>query len=751
MMMLAGLLMMQTATAQVKESVNSGAWQQKVSPLLCMQISQAKMASHRASGKETYLGALVKVAEGQNGQVLTKEGTLLLDSLDQFYIALLPASRIQTLAEKDDVEIIEAHEKGTIQMDVTHQTIGADKVQAGTPSLNIPAYTGKGVVVGITDIGFDYTHPMFRNADGTMAIKKAWDAFAENTNGFGGLGTIYETKDEMLAAQGSKDHAVTHGTHVMGIAAGRPWKAFNWENKEVTYQGIAYEADIIAATTGARTGIPQIDMMMADKLDNIKKEGAAAEVLDANITGNDIYSMLALKMVFDYAKEHNQPCVANCSWGSHMLFTARYTATDQFMGKLIGPGRIIVASSGNDGDSQIYAEKPDGQQVWYPYTVLKDSISFFTMHSDEEFTFDLDIYNMTSAQPRYYLDPSLTSEFIRQSADQKMNAMIWEYTNSSGVTQKIKLEYGYIKNDTKGYDYEFDFYFPSEFYEKELKGISLKLTSEGKIRLIGKPGRMLFEGKNNFCNPYTVGWPGASPNTLCVGITSHRDWVTNIYGKETYASGRINTDPIVNWSACGPTLDGRMKPELVAPGYNLVSARSKLYSTNTEEWNDDSKLVVASNKDGDETREVVLESGTSMSAPVMTGVVALWLQAKPTLTKDEILQTLSRTAKKLDASLTYPNNTFGYGEVDAYAGLLDILGINTSIPTLSNKLANITMKGRTLYIDGAVEPITVNVYSINGQLVFSAVANDGTVTLPQLPAAVYAVQAGTLGSSLIRL
>ena len=148
---------------------------------------------------------------------------------------------------------------------------------------------------------------------------------------------------------------------------------------------------------------------------------------------------------------------------------------------------------------------------------------------------------------------------------------------------------------------------------------------------------------------------------------------------------------------------------------------------------------------------MLMLSGTSMASPVMTGVVALWLQAKPDLTYDEIIATLSRTCKKPEPNKTYPNNLYGYGEVDAYAGLLDILGVTTAIPTLSQKLAGVSLQGCTLRIEGLTEPTIVNVYTLNGQKVFTAQTADGIVTLPNLPAAVYAVQCGTLGSSLIRM
>ena len=66
------------------------------------------------------------------------------------------------MASGEQVVAMEAHEHNRLHMDVTHRTLGADKVQAGSTvnGNSIPAYTGKGVVVGISDIGFDYTHPM---------------------------------------------------------------------------------------------------------------------------------------------------------------------------------------------------------------------------------------------------------------------------------------------------------------------------------------------------------------------------------------------------------------------------------------------------------------------------------------------------------------------------------------------------------------------------------------------------------------
>lgn len=754
-MMLFGLLL-QPMTAQVKGQHSDGSWQQKVSPLLRQQRSKALSdVRRRAAGGETYLGALVRMTEGMNGEVLRSENVLVLDSLDEFYITLIPASHLESLASKQSVVSVEAHEPGEKCMDVTHVTIGADKVQEGTQPTQIQAFTGKGVVVGISDCGFDYTHPMFRNADGTSAIKKAWDYFTDRkSNGLGGLGAIYTTQEEMMQVGGSRDSITTHATHVMGIAAGRPWKATSADG-EVTYRGLAYDADIVATTAYLSMNDEELEKLAEQKVKELKKDADTEEMMNAKIEAAYIVSLLSIKMPFDYAKAQNKPCVVNCSWSHPMSLVEDFTSQDEFLKKLTGPGRILVSGAGNDGDSHIYCEKPEGVTTWSPKVILEKNEATFTFHCDKEFQMNLEVYSENGTTPAYETETA-TGAKIRNWEETKTNSFYWNYTNKKGEKDPVDITFYSHKNGTDDYSYKVVIHLPSEYFKEEFDELVIKFETQDKMKLMGQANALCFyadssEKVNLYSNSYTVGWPGISPSAICVGLTSHRNYVRSISGSYTYSSGNKNKeDYIVNWSSCGPTLDGRNKPDVVAPGYNIVSARSK-FSLNTEEGRDDKDKVVARAMDGGENREVLMMSGTSMASPVMTGVVALWLQAKPTLTPDDIKQVISRTSKHLDSNMTYPNNTYGYGEVDAYAGLLDILGISTSIPTLSSKQASITLKGHTLYIEGITEPVNVNIYNLSGSLVFSAVATNGTVELPQLPAAVYAVQAGTIGSSLIRL
>ncbi len=756
LMMLGGLLILQPLTAQVNGQDTKDEWRMKVSPLLMQQTVKAMKNVTRAGSVETYLGALVRVAEGQNGALLRSEKVVLLDSLDEYYIALIPASHMEALACKEGVMAIEAQKAGKVNMDVTHSTIGADKVQAGSQTPSIPAFTGKGVVVGISDLGFDYTHPMFRNADGTMAIKQAWDLHADKkNNGLGGIGAVYNTKEELLMAGGSRDSCGTHGTHVMGISAGRPWKATGAEG-EKTYKGVAYEADIVAATGGLDSEDPKMQELTKQRVKEIVKNADTEEMMNANIQANNIISLLSIKIAFDYAKAHgNMPCVVNCSWSEPLTLTSDYTNQDAYLKKLLGPGRILVGATGNNGESHIYCEKPEGVTTWKPKMFTTSNEATFTFHCDKEFQMVLDIYERGQSDPSCSTIKQnrewLTGADIRKMQDDNDNEMNWVYVNKKGEKEKVTVLLFYKKNGTDDYTYTITYIMPKEYYEEVYDKMELTFITEGKMKLMGEAGALVFGEDYKYNNPYTAGWPSTSPYCIGVGATSHRNAALNVDGKSVTSTSNKNSEGyIVNWSSCGPALDGSIKPDVVAPGHNIISARSK-FSLHTKEGVSDMDKVAARAMDGGEQREVVMISGTSMAAPVMTGVVALWLQAKPTLTLEEIKQTISRTSKHLDSELTYPNNTYGYGEVDAYAGLLDILGIPTSIPTLSTRQAAVTLKGRTLYVEGATEPVTVNIYNLSGRLVFSAKTSEGAVQLPPMPAAVYAVQAGQTGSSLIRL
>ena len=114
----------------------------------------------------------------------------------------------------------------------------------------------------------------------------------------------------------------------------------------------------------------------------------------------------------------------------------------------------------------------------------------------------------------------------------------------------------------------------------------------------------------------------------------------------------ISDDTIAKFSGYGTTPDGVVKPDLVAPGVNIVGALASLGNKLSK---DHPTHVV----DGLFFRM----SGTSMAAPMVTGAIALLLQDEPTLTPDQVKYRLTSTANKTWA---------GYSKTKAGAGYLDI-------------------------------------------------------------------------------
>ena len=278
---------------------------------------------------------------------------------------------------------------------------------------------------------------------------------------------------------------------------------------------------------------------------------------------------------------------------------------------------------------------------------------------------------------------------------------------------------------------------------------------------------------------YSRGSSRVSMGDFCTGgnLITVGSWVA----KESFIN--IQGETIEDWtlpeggspgtytyfSSYGIDLAGYSHPFVSTPGSSIISAVNHFdpsYLPKTED-------VVAQDADGYLWAAM---SGTSMATPTAAGIIALWLEAKPDLTYEQIKEAIAATAITDEFTEAAPHR-FGHGKMDAYKGLLYVLGISTAIPQFSQhqpKGLKFRMDGNTLYIDGldnsmsnvlpygqaqAEQCSMVNgqcsmifVYSSDGRLVASAPLASGSVSLPAgSPAGVYAVQVGTLGSTLIRI
>ena len=157
---------------------------------------------------------------------------------------------------------------------------------------------------------------------------------------------------------------------------------------------------------------------------------------------------------------------------------------------------------------------------------------------------------------------------------------------------------------------------------------------------------------------------------------------SKLFFKQGWKASNSPEGRTCSWSSAGPTFDERMKPDVCAPGYYIFAAGNS--NLMQKEIPSESKYFVEHFDYDGRSYPIMGISGTSMATPVVTGTVALWLQADPTLTPNRIREVIAATAKHPDPTLTYPNTIYGNGEIDAYAGLLKILNI-TSVTNLSTQ------------------------------------------------------------------
>ena len=266
----------------------------------------------------------------------------------------------------------------------------------------------------------------------------------------------------------------------------------------------------------------------------------------------------------------------------------------------------------------------------------------------------------------------------------------------------------------------------------------------------------LTNGDNSHC----IYSPGSAPAVICVGSTAYRTGLYNNEGKFVVSNWGENGE-VARYSSIGPTADGRIKPDVLANGTNVVSSYSSFYR---EEHPTDNTWDIAYSDYGDRRYPWHSDLGTSMSTPIVSGIIALWLEACPNLTADDVKDVFAKTCIRHDPSLEYPNNSYGWGEIDAYRGLLYLLGLDgiEEISKEQPQRVGISMKDQQIdftFAEPLQESVTVSVFTTAGIKVQNLSLPQGTtqssVNISSLPTGVYAVQLhsrqpGITGSVLIR-
>jgi subtilisin family serine protease len=560
----------------------------------------------------------------------------------------LPIKNLSLLAGKNYVKRMEAR-PSRIQLTSDSMRIKANvnPVYLGQAPLT-RGYDGTGVVVGIIDTGIDYTNPDFKDSlTGKTRLKFLWDqnlATAANTPPVYGYGQEWDSI-QINAGQAESTNAsqFNHGTNSTGIAAGN-----GNHSPGHKYRGVAPKADIIVVA------------------------------LNFNSTSATIITD-AVDYIYTKAQAMAEPCVINLSLGDYYGSHDGQDLQAQMMNNMLiaQSGRAMVASAGNDGGQYIH--------LGYNLSAADTNFTWFQLGTDSliELWADTNMFKNASM--------SIGADNIAQGYSSRGNTKYISVADNRGIIREDTIfspsgnRIAIVESNTaiQGNTFDITFYVvpDSGMYNYNWR---LSLTGSGAFDLWADS--MIYTGLPSVHDFSAITFY-KKPDTLQTILTSFQCLdnvitVGNYDNKKTYIDAlgiRVEPFPymqagkIERNSSIGPTRDGRLKPDIAAPG-SLTMASSELTLVAFY----DSVVPTFVEYDG-----YMRAGGTSASSPVVAGVAALYLQKYPAATASEVRHAIIACPITDNFTGSVPNNIWGYGKVDAFAALTSCLsGINPLKPPI---------------------------------------------------------------------
>lgn len=239
-----------------------------------------------------------------------------------YAIITIPEDLIDNLISYEEIEFIEKPKRLFYEVNDGRMASCINPVQMETYSL-----FGEGVLVAIIDSGIDYSHPDFRNEDGTTRIEVLWDQTIPGAppEGFR-IGTLYnreQINEALLTPMPQRLDIVPstdlsgHGTHVAGIAAG------NGRASNGLYRGVASRSELLVVKLGESISgsFPRTTQLME-----------------------------ALEFVVRYAISMGKPIAINISFGNNYGSHTGRSLLESFIDDISNMGRTnIVVGTGNEG------------------------------------------------------------------------------------------------------------------------------------------------------------------------------------------------------------------------------------------------------------------------------------------------------------------------------------------------------------------------------------------------------------------
>ena len=569
----------------------------------------------------------------------------------------------------------------------------------------LQAYDGTGVVLGVIDTGIEFNNQFFKDAQGNTRIKKAyvWDDYSETLKSYTGSeinSLTYDTSEE------------AHGTHTSSTAGGSNYTAAAY----VYTTGTGYQKVNNAKFGGMAPGV---DLVLC---------GLGEELTDVNIAA-------CIKGISDYADEVGKPCIISISLGSHEGPHDGTGDMADVCAQYTSEGKIIIYAASNDGDMQYYHYK-EATKADPAMTVLYSETrsGYYNNFDFGESVHYARTPNVQLAGRFYVVDTSKDSIVWVSQEITTSKALTVNSTGSYGGQLNKYYEnydsdtrlYGYLDKDPHSNKWCFTSYLyylvPKESKYRIAVSVYPRYPNNTTIIDTWSVGYLSFEGANAVYNneiyTFTAGNALSSisneatfPAIISIGAyCSSKYW----YGESYWGTGGEREDwgtssvygGVCDFSSYQPEGYGPLGtklPWITAPGEVVLAGYNSAYDSYNYMYAYGTNHVLGA------------MSGTSMSTPCAAGIIALWLQADPTLTPEDVKTVMKETA----IHDNYTNGTqapqFGNGKIDALGGIEYILRHSGALePSIEVTPTELTFEG--FVNEPMTQTVTVSAKHLSGDI-----------------------------------
>ena len=492
-----------------------------------------------------------------------------------------------------------------------------------TPAGELPVLNnqGAGVIVGFVDTGINYTDSLFRNVDGSTRIIGIWDQTnnSDNSNNienetvkpfsaFSALyGTQYTAEEINLALNSDNPASIVptrdengHGTFLASIAAGN-------RDERAGFSGAAPQASI------AMVKLKPAKQYLRDFY--LIQDGAEA------YQENDI--MMGVSYLYFLARKYSMPLVVCIPLGTNIGSHMGMSRLGQYLNQVsLSNGSAVITAAGNETGARHHFRAVMDAST--------DEVTAELRVGEREAGFSMELWaeNM-GAYTVGFISP--TGEVAREISV----PLRGENTVSFLLEQTQITVYTQIADVSSGSQFIF------MRFENPMSGIwrilirnSLDIRETFHIWL---PVRGFISDETYFLRPdpdTTITDPGNARYPITVTAYDHTKNSIYIHASRGYS------------------LSGRIKPDLAAPGVNILGASVS-------------------------GRRLTRMSGTSVSAAHLAGAAAIllnWgvLNANYPYLNTPVLKSIFVRGAQRNPALTYPNREFGYGTLNLYEAFLHL-------------------------------------------------------------------------------